>query len=215
MAVLGFSNSIESDPFGLFPAVKALQLAAQQGQKIFQITPTNATTVLPQLNISTLAKNEIIQGLNAGQHVIAHENQITVPGFTGEGYIIYSPVDGNGAILLFLLGVVLAVLAMFIIPNVAIALAFALVAFVITYLAETLAIIDIISNIQASYEELSGACTGIGDLWGWILAGIFVFITAALSYFLLPILAGLIFGAIMSNLLKELSKRIAIVCRAN
>ena len=44
-----------------------------------------------------MAKSEIIQGLNAGRHVIAHSDQITVPGFTGEGYIIFSPVDGNGA----------------------------------------------------------------------------------------------------------------------
>ncbi|MDH5633148.1 MAG: hypothetical protein OEZ10_09145 [Gammaproteobacteria bacterium] len=40
---------------------------------------------------------EIQQGLSTGRHIVAHQNQINVGGWRGEGYIIYSPSDGNGA----------------------------------------------------------------------------------------------------------------------
>ena len=72
-------------------AVKALMLAAKQGQRIYHISSSNAATVLPNLSIDDAALMEIRQGLQAGKEVIAHTNRISVPGFTGEGYIIYDP----------------------------------------------------------------------------------------------------------------------------
>jgi len=90
-------NTDPANPIDGISAVKALQLAAQQGQKIYQITPQNQATVLPQLTLSGLAMKEIRQGLAAGKEVIAHASQVSVPGWTGEGYIITDPVTGSGA----------------------------------------------------------------------------------------------------------------------
>jgi len=90
-------NTDPANPVDGISAVKALQLAAQQGQRIYQITPQNQATVLPQLTLSGLAMKEIRQGLAAGKEVITHASQVSVPGWTGEGYIITDPVTGSGA----------------------------------------------------------------------------------------------------------------------
>lgn len=78
-------------------AVKALQLASQQGQRIYHITPVNQASVLPNLHLDSLAMNEITQALATGKEVIAHTDRISVPGWTGEGYILFDPVTGDGA----------------------------------------------------------------------------------------------------------------------
>ena len=78
-------------------AVKALQIAASQGQRIYHITKTNQADVLPKLRLDGLAITEITQGLASGREVIAHTDRINVSGWTGEGYIIYDPYTGSGA----------------------------------------------------------------------------------------------------------------------
>jgi len=90
-------NTDPANPIDGISAIKALQLAAQQGQKIYHITQQNQATALPQLTLSSLAMKEIRQGLAAGKEVITHASQVSVPGFTGEGYIITDPVTGSGA----------------------------------------------------------------------------------------------------------------------
>ena len=57
-------------------AISAIQAAVTQGQRVYEITSANVDTVLPKLNISNLAKQEIAIGLSAGKHVITHDNQI-------------------------------------------------------------------------------------------------------------------------------------------
>lgn len=78
-------------------AVKALQIALQQGQRIYHITPANQTQTLPQLNLDRLAMNEINQALASGKEVVAHTNPIGVTGWTGEGYILFDPITGDAA----------------------------------------------------------------------------------------------------------------------
>ncbi len=78
-------------------AVKALQIASSQGQRIYHITPQNQTQALPNLHLDGLAMNEINQALATGKEVIAHTDRISVPGWTGEGYILFDPVTGSGA----------------------------------------------------------------------------------------------------------------------
>ena len=78
-------------------AVKALQLASQQGQKIYHITAANKTNTLPNIHQDGLTLTEIQQGLNAGKEVIVHTDPISVPGWSGAGYIIFDPQDGSGA----------------------------------------------------------------------------------------------------------------------
>ena len=41
--------------------------------------------------------SEIEQAINQGKEVITHTNAVTVPGYTGAGYIILDPITGDGA----------------------------------------------------------------------------------------------------------------------
>jgi hypothetical protein len=78
-------------------AVKALSIAMTSGQKIFTITQQNQAQVLPQLRQDSLTMSEIRSALSVGKSVIAHVDQIEVPGWRGAGYILYDPDTGNGA----------------------------------------------------------------------------------------------------------------------
>lgn len=78
-------------------AAKVLQLAAQQGQRIYHITSVNQSQVLPNLRLDSLALSEISQALATGKEVIAHTDRISVPGWTGEGYVLFDPQTGDGA----------------------------------------------------------------------------------------------------------------------
>jgi len=78
-------------------AVKALQIAASQGQRVYHITSANQAQVLPNLHLDGLAMQEIVSALAAGKEVIAHTDRVTVTGWTGEGYIMFDPVTGAGA----------------------------------------------------------------------------------------------------------------------
>ncbi len=78
-------------------AVKALQIASSQGQRIYHITQQNQTQALPNLHLDGLAISEITQALATGKEVIAHTDRISVPGWTGEGYFLFDPVSGSGA----------------------------------------------------------------------------------------------------------------------
>lgn len=73
-------------------AVKALSKAAQQGQRIYHITQANAATALPNIHIDAAAKSEITAALNAGKEVTTHTDPISVPGWSGAGYILKHPL---------------------------------------------------------------------------------------------------------------------------
>ncbi|MGB5457322.1 MAG: transglutaminase-like domain-containing protein, partial [Gammaproteobacteria bacterium] len=90
-----FNNPL--NPTDAISAVKALQIAAAQGQRTYQITQANINNVLPLLHLSANTEAEIVVSVNAGLEVITHTDQVSVPGYTGEGYIIYDPVTGSGA----------------------------------------------------------------------------------------------------------------------
>ncbi|MDN3442544.1 hypothetical protein QL898_12975 [Psychrobacter sp. APC 3279] len=78
-------------------AVKALSLAAQQGQTIYTITKANYAEVLPKLNHSDVVMTDIRNGVNAGKTVTVHDTQITLNGWSGTGYTILDPESGAGA----------------------------------------------------------------------------------------------------------------------
>ncbi|MFZ5756030.1 MAG: transglutaminase-like domain-containing protein [Pseudomonadota bacterium] len=77
-------------------AVKALAIAAQQGQKIYTLTKANAAQ-LNTLTISQTAKIDIAAALNAGKEVTVHQGPIINAGWTGEGYVVLDPNTGAGA----------------------------------------------------------------------------------------------------------------------
>lgn len=78
-------------------AVKALAIANREGQRIYEITPENRDSVLPQIGHDQQVMDEIRVALNAGKTVTTHTSSITVPGWQGAGYVIQDPDTGSGA----------------------------------------------------------------------------------------------------------------------
>ena len=78
-------------------AVKALQFAVNQGQKIYQISQNNINTVLPQLNHNSDTITDISNAVAAGKIVTISQTKVSVSGWTGSGYIILDPNTGAGA----------------------------------------------------------------------------------------------------------------------
>ena len=89
--------STPTAPVSAISAVKALQIAAQQGIPVHHINASNAATVVPLLNIDALALEEIQAAIAVGKEVTVSQNNITAAGWTGVGYIITDPVTGSGA----------------------------------------------------------------------------------------------------------------------
>ncbi len=93
-------------------AVKALQLAAQEGQRIYQIDASNVNTVLSQISLDASVEDEIRTYVRNNRIAIAHSSNISVPGWTGAGYILLDQDTGigsykisgggNGGVLLFI-----------------------------------------------------------------------------------------------------------------
>ena len=80
--------------------VKALSLAASQGQKIFTFNQANQAqqqTLLAQVTIDPLAMAEIQNALAAGKEVTVHASPVTQSGWMGSGYVITDPGTGAGA----------------------------------------------------------------------------------------------------------------------
>ncbi len=93
-----FSSS--TNPGQGISAVKALALAASQGQKIYTLNAANQAshaTLLAQVTIDGNARAEIQSALAAGKKVTVHASPITQSGWTGSGYIITDPLTGSGA----------------------------------------------------------------------------------------------------------------------
>ena len=82
-------------------AVKAIGLAAAQGQKIYTITKevfaNNPGIVSSQLSAHSQATQQAVQNaLYAGHEVTIHEKPITQSGWTGAGYTTIDPETGAG-----------------------------------------------------------------------------------------------------------------------
>ncbi len=87
----------EQNPGEAISAVKALQKASAQGQRIYQITQANQASTLPNIHHASETMDEIRNALNAGKEVTTHTDAISVPGWSGAGYIITDPATGDGA----------------------------------------------------------------------------------------------------------------------
>jgi hypothetical protein len=85
-----------SNPPNAISAVKALQIAASQGQRIYTITSVNAAVALPQMSHNQAAMLEIQQAIASGKKVVTHTASVSVPGWTGSGYIITDQTTGEG-----------------------------------------------------------------------------------------------------------------------
>ena len=93
-------NTDPANPVQGISTMKALALANAEGQKIYTITQANINEVLPKIQASSLAKGDISSSVNAGKTVTVHEREVSVPGWTGTGYMVTDPVNGDGAYLI-------------------------------------------------------------------------------------------------------------------
>ncbi len=85
------------NPGEAISAVKALQKANAQGQRIYHITQANQAAILGNIHHDVDTMDEIRNALNAGKEVITHTDAVSVPGWSGAGYIITDPDTGAGA----------------------------------------------------------------------------------------------------------------------
>jgi len=86
-----------TNPGEAISAVKALTLANQQGQRTYHITKENQLTALPNIHHDASTMSEIQSALAVGKEVITHTDSISVPGWTGAGYVILDAETGEGA----------------------------------------------------------------------------------------------------------------------
>src|SRR5690554_2382912 len=89
--------STDENPAHGISAVKAIQLAAAEGQKIWTITQANLAVALANITLDNDIKNDIRNAVNAGQEVTTHDKYINFHGKNAAGYIILNPTTGAGA----------------------------------------------------------------------------------------------------------------------
>ena len=92
--------STPENPVHGISAVKAIQLAAQEGQKIWHITQANLDTALQSINLQPYIEDEIRQNVNIGRVVTTHEYDVIYQGRVSTGYLIVDPVTGSGQALI-------------------------------------------------------------------------------------------------------------------
>ncbi len=78
-------------------AVKAIDIASGEGQKIWTITQENLTVALAEMTLSADTEADILNSVNAGMVVTAHDKRLNYNAWIGEGYIIFDPQTGAGA----------------------------------------------------------------------------------------------------------------------
>lgn len=89
--------STEAAPANGISAVKAIQLAAAEGQRIYTITRANVDAALAQINLSSDIEAEIRNAAQAGLEITAHQQPVSFFGRPSVGYIILDPVTATGA----------------------------------------------------------------------------------------------------------------------
>lgn len=77
--------------------VKALALASEQAIPIFRMTQENVGQILPELEVSQLVKDDIVNAIGAGKAVTIPRSELTLGNWTGTGYIIEDPETGDAA----------------------------------------------------------------------------------------------------------------------
>ena len=81
-------------------AVKAIQLAAAEGQRIWTITQDNLTEALAASQLPSKAQADIRHSVQAGMEVTAHEEPVNFYGRQFTGYIVLDPETGAGGFLI-------------------------------------------------------------------------------------------------------------------
>ncbi|STY90068.1 hypothetical protein [Moraxella bovis] len=92
-------NTKEKEVEGV-SAVKAIQIAQEQGQTVYTITQENYSQIIPKLSLSSGVMTDIRDNVAVGRTVTVHEKTIHYKGWKGSGYIIIDPHTGSGAYLI-------------------------------------------------------------------------------------------------------------------
>jgi hypothetical protein len=82
-------------PADAVSAVKALSVAGSQGQRVYaggNELNTSAFSAYPAED-----RAELLNALRNGKHISVHTGRVSIPGWTGFGYIIEDPLTGEGA----------------------------------------------------------------------------------------------------------------------
>jgi len=87
----------DDNPAHGISAVKALQIAGAEGQKIWTITSENVDIAIPNLNLPDDIISEIRNSAAAGMEITAHEQPVNFYGSSQIGFIILDPQTGAGA----------------------------------------------------------------------------------------------------------------------
>jgi RHS repeat-associated protein len=77
-------------------AARVLAAANEQKIPVYIVDSTNVSSVLPILQISADAQEEISNAVAAGNRVVVPEREVTIGKWTGAGYVIQDPVIGTG-----------------------------------------------------------------------------------------------------------------------
>ncbi|MFC3681163.1 hypothetical protein [Bacterioplanoides pacificum] len=89
--------STEENPASGISAVKALQIAGAEGQKIWTITSENVEFAISNLSLPIDIITEIRNSAIAGMEITTHERPVNFYGSSQFGYIILDPQTGAGA----------------------------------------------------------------------------------------------------------------------
>lgn len=81
-------------------SVKLIAEANARGIPIYEVTSANLGQVLPQLQLSSAVRADIIDAAQAGRRVLVPRQEITFLNWRGVGYIAIDPATGAGAYLI-------------------------------------------------------------------------------------------------------------------
>lgn len=91
-----FKNSEEPSVQGI-SAIKALAIAASEGQKIWEISRNNLDLALSSINLGSDIESEIRNAVLAGKIATTHDSPVSFSGENNVGYLILDPETGAGA----------------------------------------------------------------------------------------------------------------------
>jgi hypothetical protein len=81
-------------------SVKLLAEANARGIPIYEVTSANLSQVLPQLQLSSAVRADVVDAVRAGRRVLVPRQELTFLNWTGVGYIAIDPDTGAGAYLI-------------------------------------------------------------------------------------------------------------------
>jgi hypothetical protein len=85
------------NPVEAVSAVKAIQIAAEQGIPVYTVTRENVEAIMPVLSLDAAVIDEIRNAVNAGNEVTVPQTNINFHGVAIAGYIAINPETGEGA----------------------------------------------------------------------------------------------------------------------